>query len=865
MMEWAVTSSALLLAVMLLRAVFRKRIGPKLQYAIWAVVLLRLLLPFSLFQSPVSVMSAFSTPPAVENPANRQPAVQRPGEEATFPTGQNAGDSDASAPDPAAPAKGNSAGLQPSNPPDAKALLGALWAVGAALTGIWFLGTNLLFAFRLKQTRRDLPVSASALPVYLTAAAASPCLFGVFRPAIYLTPKAAETPESQKHVIAHELCHRRQGDHIWSLLRGLCVALWWWNPLVWAAAALSRTDSELACDEAAIRYLGEDSRLDYGRTLVGMIAVKGAPSGLLCAATTMSAGKRGIKERITMIVKRPKRFLSAAIAAALLAGLFAGCAFAGPEPAISPQAGGTLVLSVACDQPVYEIAWDAGGASGGTMNADNSPFVKGDLVTLDFSGPMDYTLKALDQNGVPFAEGAFSDVFEGGARIELTLTADLQFVRPEQPAADPTYAIIHVGENGEMRAVVPLPGSCGAELAKDIIMDYMLKSAAWPGIDFSAFADFSITSQPYTTALPEGDFSAAGLPEGDASVPSGYVVSQSFTVAWPGGVVIPTLSDYYVIRQSFPGETHDYYAYIVTGGEANGAVLQGGANGFYSRISDELYQSLAEYMQGIEPTPAEDKTHERLNKKQAERLAAHLLEFAEYPRGEDLRGFEYSGDWDGDGQADRAYMNDQNPPHGYRNQVRVELGNGERIVADSIELESMGYWGGSGFLIESGDLTGDGQNEILLMIDLGGQGGRGSYGLYPFTRTENGWALMDAPRHGFSLALDYKDGKAAVTSGAYSETVADDEMLRAHYAADHSESEWDRVKGREYHAENAADPICDIALVQENGKTLVKLSQYVVGVTGVHVDGLGYLVTTLSWNAEGAFSVEDMRFVLWPQ
>ncbi len=642
------------------------------------------------------------------------------------------------------------------------------------------------------------------------------------------------------------------------------MALWWWNPLVWAAAALSRTDSELACDEAAIRYLGEDSRLDYGRTLVSMIAVKGAPSGLLCAATTMSAGKRGIKERITMIVKRPKRFLSAAIAAALLAGLFAGAPLPGRNRRSAPRPG---------NAGPFRRVRPAGlrnrlGRGRRKRRHDERgqlALCQGDLVTLDFSGPMDYTLKALDQNGVPFAEGAFSDVFEDGARIELTLTADLQFVRPEQPAADPTYAIIHVGENGEMRAVVPLPGSCGAELAKDIIMDYMLKSAAWPGIDFSDFADFSINNQSSTAVYSEGDFSAAGLPEGDASVPSGYVISQSFTVAWPGGIVIPTLSDYYVIRQSFPGETHDYYAYIVTGGEANGAVLQGGANGFYSRISDELYQSLAEYMQGIEPTPAEDKTHERLNKKQAERLAAHLLEFAEYPRGEDLRGWEYSGDWDGDGQADRAYMNDQNPPHGYRNQVRVELGNGERIVADSIELESMGYWGGSGFLIESGDLTGDGQSEILLMIDLGGQGGRGSYGLYPFTRTENGWALMDAPRHGFSLALDYKDGKAAVTSGAYSETVADDEMLRAHYAADHSESEWDRVKGREYHAENAADPICDIALVQENGKTLVKLSQYVVGVTGVHVDGLGYLVTTLSWNAEGAFSVEDMRFVLWPQ
>lgn len=809
MMEWAVTASALTAAVILLRAVFRKRIGRKLQYAIWAVVLVRLLVPFSLFTSPVSVMGALPLPdrfgghPVVLQPTEQLPAAERPDRAAKIPAQPNQ------------PGPPDSPLLKDAESfafkPNLEEILGMAWAAGAVLAGIWFLGTNLLFAFRLKRTRRRFPVSDCSLPVYLTNAAVSPCLFGVFRPAVYLTPKAAETPQGQKHVIAHELCHRRQGDHIWSLLRGLCIALWWWNPLVWAAAVLSRTDSELACDEAAIRLLGEGSRLDYGRTLVGMIAVKDSPSGLLCAATTMSAGKRGIKERITMIVKHPRSFLPAAIAAALLAGLFAGCAFAGPEPATGPEAGGTLAVSIACGESVYEIAWDAGGASGGATNADNTPFAKGDLVTLDFSGPMEYTIQALGKNGAPLAEAAFSDVFEEGARIELTLTADLQFVRPEQPAAEPTYAILHAGAGGELLSVVSLPDSHGAELAKNIIADDVLKSAAWPGGDVSA------------------------------------------------------LSDYYIIRQSFPGETHDYYAYIVTEGEVTGAVLQRGEDGFYSRISDGLYRSLVDYMDGIEKGIPKGEPPKDLAKKQADRLAEHLLEFAESPRGEGLNGQAYSGDWDGDGRADRASIKARDADvsgYSHKSQVVVELGSGERIIADSGELEQWASWGGRGFLIESGDLTGDGQNEILLMIDLGGRGG---YGLYPYAKTENGWALMDAPYQGFSLALDYKDGNAAVTSGAYSEIVADGEMLRAHYAAGNGESEWERIKGVEYHKKNAADPICDIALAEEDGKTLVKLSQYVTGMTGVRVDGLGYLVTTLSWDAKGAFSVKDMRFVLWPQ
>lgn len=252
---------------------------------------------------------------------------------------------------------------------------------------------------------------------------------------------------------------------------------------------------------------------------------------------------------------------------------------------------------------------------------------------------------------------------------------------------------------------------------------------------------------------------------------------------------------------------------------------------------------------------------------QTQRLSQHLLDFAEIPRGEDLRGQEYSGDWDGDGKNDRAYFSQesaQTTGYDYRNRAVVDFGNGEHIVAVSDELEQMSTWGGR-FLIESADLNGDRQNEILLLIDLGGQGGHGSFGLYPYTRTKNGWELMNAPHHGFSLGLDYKDGKVTVTSGDYVETVADDAMLSAHYAVLGSESEWERVKSKEYHEANAADPICDIAVKEEAGKTIVKISQYVTGITGSHADGFGYLETTLSWKTDGAYSVDDMCFVLMPQ
>ncbi|MCE5234528.1 MAG: VCBS repeat-containing protein [Clostridiaceae bacterium] len=265
------------------------------------------------------------------------------------------------------------------------------------------------------------------------------------------------------------------------------------------------------------------------------------------------------------------------------------------------------------------------------------------------------------------------------------------------------------------------------------------------------------------------------------------------------------------------------------------------------------------------PTPAPEPSQTSapdaaLAQKQAERLEEHLLNFAEYPRGEDDFAFEYEGDWDGDGKTDRAYLEGD-----FRERVAVKFGNGQSLKADAHELEAMSGWGGR-FLITAADLTGDGRNEIVLLIDLGGQGGRGSYGLYPYKLGESEWELMDAPRYGSTVELAWENDIATISSGGYSEVVADAAMIQAHYKADHAESEWEVwVKDKIYFTEDAADAICDIAFVENDGHAAVMLSQYVTGMTGVHVDGLGYFVTTLAWDENGAVSVEAMYFVLWPQ
>ena len=176
--------------------------------------------------------------------------------------------------------------------------------------------------------------------MYEAEGLSSPCLCGVLRPAVYLTPEAAEDGRVRTHVLSHELTHFRHRDHIWSLLRCLALALHWYNPLVWAAVILSKRDGELSCDEGTIRRLGEGERIPYGRTLVGLAAQSSGRMGrFLSCSTTMTEGKKTIQKRITQLVKKPETKKTALFLAAAALALAAVFVFAGGQrgQTISPR------------------------------------------------------------------------------------------------------------------------------------------------------------------------------------------------------------------------------------------------------------------------------------------------------------------------------------------------------------------------------------------------------------------------------------------------------------------------------------------------------------------------------------------------
>lgn len=211
--------------------------------------------------------------------------------------------------------------------------------IGAACVLLWFGFSNIRFRKKLRAGRIE-EISGGLkemylnmckerkvrpVPVYFTDPVPGACLVGVFRPFIVLPVITA--PEDVKNVLTHEICHLKNRDHIWNILRMLCCAIHWFNPLVWLAASMSRTDSELRCDDRVTEAMDEQERKDYANVLVYAAARKSMPGiGVMATGMTMT-GKR-LKNRVLGVIQNRKpirafAFVFMAVAFTCLVGAFA--------------------------------------------------------------------------------------------------------------------------------------------------------------------------------------------------------------------------------------------------------------------------------------------------------------------------------------------------------------------------------------------------------------------------------------------------------------------------------------------------------------------------------------------------------------
>ena len=331
MIKWILSCVIICLAIFLVRQIFRKKLSPKLQYMLWGFVLIRLLIPFDIGHSRFSVANLF--PAGSEEVAGYEELLGRENVEDTNLGNESFGNDgfEDVASEGVGPELNRTVSQMAEWEPDVLGTAGSeivrsetvrrdqkssvvvkagmifkfLAFTGTMIMGVLFLFSYLHLGRKLRHNKTLCTRDSDPLPVYLTNAVDTPCLFGLFSPAIYLPEEYSDIPDARTHAVMHEWVHFRHGDHIWAILRTLCLILHWYNPFVWLVAKCSVTDAELACDADTIRILGEESRKSYGNTLISLTD-RGNPS-LRFSVTAMSSTKKQLKERIQMIVKKPKK------------------------------------------------------------------------------------------------------------------------------------------------------------------------------------------------------------------------------------------------------------------------------------------------------------------------------------------------------------------------------------------------------------------------------------------------------------------------------------------------------------------------------------------------------------------------------
>lgn len=312
-------AGVLALVVMAARLALRR--APKWAICmLWALVAVRLVLPFSL-QSPVSLQAEQSpvTAALYELPQTQE-AAQKPDEVLSGGSAEPV--------TPLPPTEIVTAQPVPTpKPVMTVSLLAAVWLAGVVMMLTYML-VSYLGIYRRVRTAVRLEDN-----VYRCGSWGTPFVLGLLRPHIYVPEGMDEADLPQ--VLAHERCHIRRGDHLVKPLAFLLLAVHWFNPVLWAAYILLGRDMENACDERVLRGLDAPGRAAYSRALVSC-AVRERPA----AVCPLAFGETAVKERVKNALSYKKPAIWAAVLLAVAAAVIAVCFLTSPDRQEEPVSSG---------------------------------------------------------------------------------------------------------------------------------------------------------------------------------------------------------------------------------------------------------------------------------------------------------------------------------------------------------------------------------------------------------------------------------------------------------------------------------------------------------------------------------------------
>lgn len=323
-LNMSIAAGWLILAVIALRLLLR-RAPKRFRLLLWAVVGLRLALPWSIESALSLIPSAQTLPegimleraPVLDTGISALNGAINPGFTAAF-----------------TPELGASANpLQVLLP-----IAAAFWMLGAAAMLLWALVSWLRLRKRVREAVR---LEGNVYECEI----ASPFVLGLFRPRIYL-PFSLENGEREL-VLAHERAHITAGDHIIKPLGWLLLAAHWYNPLVWLAYALFCRDIELACDERVVHGLSLSDRADYSQALLDLSRPRGG-----VRACPLAFGESSVKGRVKSVLSYKKPAFWLVLLAVVVCVGAAVCFLTDPKEEAEPvdDGDGGVVISARLEE-----------------------------------------------------------------------------------------------------------------------------------------------------------------------------------------------------------------------------------------------------------------------------------------------------------------------------------------------------------------------------------------------------------------------------------------------------------------------------------------------------------------------------------
>lgn len=216
--------------------------------------------------------------------------------------------------------------------------LSLVWFIGFAIVAVYKIAEHLLF--RRWLLSRTVPAQdPQLLNAWQTALQASrtekapyhlgvcpalqtPLSVGLFRNVTWVVlPQKSYSSEELALILRHEIIHIERQDNWFKFSQSMCVAVCWFNPLVWLAAKRSSEDVELSCDETVLLEEPTAARKQYADLL---LQTSGDERGF---TTCLSASAKAMRYRLKNIMQPTARSGGALPVFALTLLLLSSCGF----------------------------------------------------------------------------------------------------------------------------------------------------------------------------------------------------------------------------------------------------------------------------------------------------------------------------------------------------------------------------------------------------------------------------------------------------------------------------------------------------------------------------------------------------------